>query len=91
MKQNYLRTFCTSSIPELCNRNLQQMVILPGSSMLREGQFPGTMAALSSSWFMGPYVTRASVWVQMPTSTYLCQPPTFCSQRLCLGGQVAAS
>lgn len=21
----------------------------------------------------------------MPTSTYLCQPPTFCSQRLCLG------
>lgn len=29
--------------------------------MLREGQFPGTMAALSSSWFKVPYVIRASV------------------------------
>lgn len=78
MKPNYWRTLCISSILALFNRNLQQMVILPGSSTLREGQFPGTVAALSSSWFMGPYVTGASVWVQMPTSTYLCQPPTLC-------------
>lgn len=44
----------------LFNRNLQQMVVLTWLLLLREGQFTGTMAALSSSWFKGPYVIRVS-------------------------------
>lgn len=63
-KWSYSRTLCTFSIQGLTysTETSNQWRSSRRFSTLREGQLPGTTAALSSSWFKAPSAISASVW-----------------------------